>query len=106
MLREANEPVRRLCRPIRSGTLPPATIVGSLVQKLLNVSVSNLTSTFGTRCMASAARLCQNCTSSSVPVQKNQRSDTFAAPAAGAVVGAAAAGWAAAGLVAAAAAPA
>src|ERR1700724_3172279 len=96
MLREANEPVRRLCRPIRSGTLPEATIVGSLVQKLAKVSVSNLTSTLGTFCMASAARLVQNWTSSSVPVQKNQRSDTFwplaagACWAAGAVV---AAGW-------------
>src|SRR6266851_82808 len=97
MLREANEPVRRLCRPIRSGTLPEATIVGSLVQKLAKVSVSNLTSTLGTFCMASAARLVQNWTSSSVPVQKNQRSDTFcpvtaAGACCGAVVAAAAAG--------------
>src|SRR6202165_4216035 len=95
MLRDANEPVRRLWRPIRSGTLPEATIVGSLVQKLANVSVSNSMSTLGTFCIASAARPVQNWTSSSVPVQKNQRSDAFwPLAAAGACWGAVvAAGW-------------
>src|SRR5437763_15070697 len=77
MLREANVPVRKLCSPMRSGTLLDATIVGSFVQKLLNVSVSNLTSTLGTFCIASAARLSQNWRSSSVAVQKNHRKLTF-----------------------------
>src|SRR5258708_2962520 len=77
MLREANVPVRRLCRPTRSGTPPEAAIVGSLSQKLLKVSVSNLTSTLGTFAIASAAELSPNWGSSSVAVQKNQRSETF-----------------------------
>src|SRR5437667_6613102 len=94
MLRDAKVPVRKLCNPMMSGTLLEATIVGRRVQKLLNVSVSNLTSTFGTLCIASAARLSQNWRSSSVAVQKNQRKLTFwpELAAAGAAVAAAAAG--------------
>src|SRR4051812_26895559 len=72
-----------------SATVFDATIVGRRVQKLAKVSVSNVTSTLGTFCMASLASDSQNARSSSVPVQKNQRKATFWPPLAGAVCAAA-----------------
>src|SRR5262245_25884082 len=99
-LRDVKPAVRKLWSPRMSATVPEAASAGSLVQKLANESVSNLTSTLPTALLASAAISCQNLLSSSEPVQKKKRSETVppvlagACWAAGAAVAAGAAGGA------------